>query len=527
MANVTPSSGGVRFSDLRTTGDAIDYSQIARKKPVSFISGSEPTPWTRFAFSDAVKAKVEPSPRYGYAVRCTTPDTGASQYVVASRKIQPLLLTDGEILNLQLYVENPNLCQNIQITLANDLANANRAIISPGNAWHYGENNVTWKLSDCSFTGTADANTQWNYIRISVNTTAIAVPQKVVVDIGKMWIGGAARIPMMCITCDRGYDGVYDYLYPMLKAHGLRGSVYSMPKAHSQGVAGTMSPARLRDLYANGWDIGIYAGANPANSHSYVSVAQSQAVGAGGNFVLNGTMSVGGKVVLDTPRFLVARIASGSESGNAYIITGTREDGSVGDETLLGYVFPTAPVTTYKYREVTSIVALNATSVNVSWGTAYSYQENLDQYKFDRGFLDANGLIRGSLHHCYSANENNADSQIWMREVGLISNRTGYTGPKMQREGNLTHVNPYYIPCTVTLGDPNTNTFLRTEIQKYIDRGLQANTFAHLGGVVGYDLGELEKTVSWIASLHRQEIIRVVTLSEWEQVQAAAIKADF
>lgn len=378
---------------------------------------------------------------------------------------------------------------------------------------------MSFKISDCTFAGGADANTTWNYIQFDVTNPAYATQLEV--DIGPAWVGGAARVPLVCIGFDSGYDKVYDWAYPALKANGLIGNVYAMPS--SVGANGRMTLEKYKELYDAGWDIGLYVNVDlmGANNHTKDGICAAQSVGAGATFTINGTLASGGSVVLSPARSLTAYIASGTESTNSFTVVGKDENGSDISEIFTGpSASATKAYTKNKFSVVTSVTATNATSVNVSIGTGFTGAEYLAQFALQKAWLDANGFTRGWANFAYALGEFNHESETWVRQAGFKTARTVTTGSTLFRNQiQGAPCNEMFVSAAVTLGDPASNTAVQKAINNAITRGFDVFLLGHLGGGTAPDQTELDTTIAWLGKLHRAGTIRVVSFSEYEYIK--------
>jgi peptidoglycan/xylan/chitin deacetylase (PgdA/CDA1 family) len=68
-----------------------------------------------------------------------------------------------------------------------------------------------------------------------------------------MMTGGVLGTPVVCIMFDDEYTSVHTLAFPYMKAHNIRGTMYTI--SNSIGAGGRMTAAQLQELYINGWDI--------------------------------------------------------------------------------------------------------------------------------------------------------------------------------------------------------------------------------------------------------------------------------
>lgn len=374
---------------------------------------------------------------------------------------------------------------------------------------------ISCKIDDFTFTG-ADKTTQWNYVRWDLTTSTIA-PTQLNVDVGRMWVGGGARVPCVVIGCDGGNEKVYDWLWPAARAQGFPCNVFAWTLA--VGQAGKMTLDEYREVYAGGWDIGMYYGNYGANSHNLTSVAAAQSVAAGGAFTINGTYASGGVATLDEARTITVCLPSGTEANNAFTITGTDASGAAITETLIGTAYPLKAYSSKKFKTVTGVTAIAATTVAVSIGTGFSYNDMVSAFNAQKPWLDQNGFTRGALNFALPLGEHNYDTEAWLRAVGMKTARTTHTAVTMHREMNRAlPINQHFLSCAVTLGDPGSDSVVKAGVQKAIDRGLDITILAHLGGGVTPDQSVLGTTMAWLGDLHRSGAIRVVSFSEYEEI---------
>ena len=506
------SSGEVRFLGARSSGRAVNYARDAGFKPLGEVVPLNGASWTRVANSSAASV-ITTNPQPGYSVRLTT-DNAATAYVAGRIQVQPFRL-DNNLFNFEVDIREANNNRSLRLTLINDSGETIKAVLNSGQNWHPGRNVISCKIDDFTFTG-ADKTTQWNYIRFDLTTSAIA-PTQLNVDIGRMWVGGGARVPCVVIGCDGGNEKVYDWLYPAAKAQGFPCNVFAWTLA--VGQAGKMTLDEYREVYAAGWDIGMYYGNYGANSHNLTGIATAQSVAAGGAFTINGAYASGGVAVLDEARTITVCLPSGTEASNAFVVTGTDANGAAITETLIGTVYPLKAYSSKKFKTVSSVTAVAATTVAVSIGTGFTANDMIAAFNAQKPWLDQNGFTRGALNFALPLGEHNYDTEMWLKAVGMKTARTTHTAVTMHREMNRAlPINQHFLSCAVTLGDPGSDTVVKAGVQKAIDRGLDITILAHLGGGVTPDQAVLGTTMAWLGDLHRSGVIRVVSYSEYEEI---------
>jgi hypothetical protein len=96
-------------------------------------------------------------------------------------------------------------------------------------------------------------------------------------------------------------------------------------------------------------------------------IVDSETLGAGGNFAIDGALASGGKVVFDYPRQLL-QTAAGNESARTFTITGKDADGNTQTLAMAGLNATTGETAEY-WSEVTQIASDDATAGAVSFGT--------------------------------------------------------------------------------------------------------------------------------------------------------------
>lgn len=466
--------------------------------------------WTKLAGGG--DSSLIASPLDDFSIRLKTNNI-TSGYVVARKTINPLMLADTDTISVELYVHNSNNTRNIRITFLTDTPTVGTAYIVGYQTWTDGLNIMTFKVSDMIFTGTATATTLFNSVGIDVSNSTFA--QSCYVDVGRFIIGGKAKVPMLVINFDSGYNKVYDWAYQIMKKYNLKGNVYAMPSA--VGLGDRMSLAKYQELYNDGWDIGLYGNVDNmgANNHTKNGICTAQTISAGANFSIDGIYAT----VLDTPRIVTIYIASGNESTNSFLVTGLDKNGLAYSETLQG---PTSvsgkAFSKNRFSKVTSIVAQNTCSVPVSFGTAFTSEEYKTQFTLQKAWLDANNFTRGWAHWAYPLGEFNGESEQWLRDLGFKTGRTVTTGTTLFRNQSRALVgNPYFSSCSVTLGDSGSHSTIVAHITKAQAVGCDLFLLGHLGGAVSPDLATLGQTLAYIASEVRANRLRVVSFSEYEK----------
>ena len=485
--------------------------------PAACVSDDTYSGWSKIAGGG--NSSVTASPVAGFAARLRT-NSVPTGYVVAQKQVRPFVLSDTDVVSFVINVNHANNTRSIRMTLSNDQAGAVKAYIVGYQTWTPGSNTMSFKISDCVFAGGADKDTTWNFVQVDVTNPAYATALEV--DVGPVWVGGAARVPLVCIGFDSGYDKVYDWVFPALKANGLVGNIYAMPS--SVGQNNRMTLAKHKELYAAGWDIGLYVNVDfmGANNHTKDGICSAQIVNAGAFFSIDGTLASGGAVSLSPPRSLTAYIASGSESTNSYTVVGKDDNGVNVVEIFTGPSGAgTKAYTKNKFSEVTSVTATNATSVSVSIGTCFTGEEYLAEFALQKAWLDSNGFIRGWAHLAYALGEFNHESEQWVRAAGFKTARTVTTGSTLFRnQVQGVPCNEIFVSAAVGLGDPSSNTGIKTAMSNAITRGFDVFLLGHVGGGVPPNQQELESTIAWLGKLHRAGTIRVVSFSEYEAIKA-------
>lgn len=507
----TLSGWGSRFS--KSYSDAIKFSADLAVSPRGKIIDDDYAAWSVVAAKDA-QSVISKSPLPGFSMRMTTSAVSAS-YITAKRAITPLTLdTAGDLLNIRFNVPNGNNCRNIKVVLMVDAAGVNKATIAPGFNWHSGINTASMRIADFTFAGSATASSVYNYVRIDLTTEAFA-NCPVEIDVGEAWVGGKSRVPLVVIGCDGGNEKCYSWLWPLAKAHGFPVNIFAWTPA--VGTAGKMTLDNYKEMYAGGCDHGLYFGNYGANSHNLAGVAVSQSIGAGGTAIINGTYASAGVATLDAPRIVTICPSTGSEVTNTFTIVGTDSTGNAITETLVGTAYPLKVYSLNEYKTVSSVTALNATANPVSVGTAFTRAELIAAFNAQKPWLDAQGFTRGALNFALPLGEHNKLTEGWLREVGFKTARTTHIAVSAMREqSHGVPINPYFLSCAVTMGDPGSDAVVMGGVQKAIDRGLDITILAHLGGVTP-DLAELQTTCAKLGAMHRAGTIRIVSFSEYEQ----------
>jgi len=481
--------------------------------PRAQISGAEYTGvWTKSGPGASVMVQ---SPVPGFAARISS-NNASSGYVLATRTIQPILLGTKDIITVLVNVLDPSSTRNVRITLANDAGITIKAYIVGYQTWHPGVNAMSFRISDCIMSGGATATTTWNYLQFSVTNPSFAMVNTV--DIGPAYVGGAAKVPMVCVGFDSGYNKVYDWAYPAMKANGIVGNVYAMPS--SVGVSDRITLDKYKELYANGWSIGLYGNVDNmgAINHTKTGITTAQSVGAGATFSIDGTLASAGTATLSPARIITAQILSGNEGTNGYTIVGENADGNAITEVIIGPTASASPAyTANEYKKVNSITSINATSVAVSFGTAFTGQEYLDQFSLQKAWIDANGFSEGWAHFAYPLGETNNNSIGWLTQAGFKTARTVVSGSTLFIDQLTGVANPLFMSATVTIGDAGTDAGIKTKVDLAIALGLDLFILGHLGGAVSPDQTELNKTIAWLGSYHREGKIKVVSFAEYEK----------
>lgn len=516
----TISDGGVRFSDTHGVASGIEYLRPAQQLPASVISGASYAGWAKIAGGG--NSAISASPVDGFAARITTNNVSTG-YVVAKKEVPSFVLGSAETISFAVNVLHANNTRNIKLTLLADAAGTIKASVQAFQFWVPGVNIVSFKLSDATFAGGATVDTEFKYIQFDVIGPSFAT--QIAIDVGPVWLGGAARVPLVCVTFDMGYDKVYDWALPAMQAHGITGNVYALPI--NNGSGGVITDQKYRELYAAGWDIGLYMSVTAsgltgaANYHSPLGVTTAQTVAAAANFNIDGAFASGGVAVIDTPRIVTVSIASGNEGTNSFTITGTNGDGAAITEQITGPSSSAAKAyTSQLFKTVSSVVAQNLTSVQVSIGTAYTQDEILARFSASRAWQEANGFTRGASHCAYPLGDYNGETPKWMARAGFKTGRTVSSNATLGRNQTRFPLNNnHFMQTALNIGDPGSTTALKTAVSAAAARGLDIFVMGHLGGGTAPDQAELNSAIGWIASLHRTGTIRVVSFSEYEALR--------
>jgi len=154
----------------------------------------------------------------------------------------------------------------------------------------------------------------------------------------------------------------------------------------------------------------------------------------------------------------------------------------------------------------------------VSVGTAFTQAELIAAFNAQKPWLDANGFTRGWANFALPLGEHNKLTEGWLRAVGFKTARTTHIAVSAMREqSHGVPINPYFLSCAGTMGDPGSDAAIMAGVQKAIDRGLDITILAHLGGGVTPDLAELQTTCAKLGAMHRAGTIRIVSFSDYEQ----------
>lgn len=486
-----------------TTETALKYKSIDILN-VSFSS------WSKYAGGG--DSSISESPIDGFGVRLKTNNT-INGYVVGKHTITPISFNDVDLINVELYILNANNSRNIRVTFMDSAVTANTAHMTGFSFFTPGKNIITYKIEDCVFTGTATKDSTFDTVLVSVTNGAYA--QNQFVDVGRIVVGGRAKQSLVIINFDSGYNKIYDWAYPVMKKMNMKGNVYAMPSG--TGLGDRMTIAKYKELYANGWDIGLYGNVDNmgANNHTKNGICTSQTIAATGNFVINGVYSS----ALDTPRIITIYIASGNEGSNYFTVAGLDKDGNAYSEIIQGPTSTSAKsYSVNRFSKVTSITAGVTCTVPVSFGTAFTAEEFKEQFTLQKAWLDENEFTRGWAHWAYPLGEFNSESEQWLKDSGFKTARTVVTGVQLMRNQNRALVNTYFSSCAVTLGDSGSLSGIQTAVNSAVEMGSDLFILGHLGGAVVPDQTTLNNTLAWLSKQERAGLIKIVSFSEYEKL---------
>lgn len=467
-----------------------------------------------------VDASVSVSPVKGFSVRLKNNDA-ITGYVAARRAITPITLATEDSITLELNIPDASSTRNITFRLLVDTA-GRKFDVSGFETWHAGRNTVSFRVGDMTPTGGALITDTFNYIQVDmVGPTSYA--KSLEIDVGRVWIGGAARTPLCCITFDAAYAKVYSLAYKYMRDLGLVGNLYAM--SSTVGSAGHMTLAEYREVVAAGWGLGLY-GHVPnlgANSHDVTGVATAQSLLAGASFAIDGTYAFGGIATFDVPRYVTVVLSSGNDNANSYLITGTDKDGRVYSEHVRGCsAAPTKVVTKGKFSTVSSVVARANTAGPVSIGTAMVGSDLIATIKIGQAWLKDNGFSK-AVDWAYPYGETNNDSEETLRNLGILTARTVVIGgPPFLEPCPGTARNLYFAPCAVTLGDNATAAALKTKIDNQVARGYDFFILGHLSDAGPTNESELKTSLAYLSLLHRSGMLRVVSFDDFRRIRGIA-----
>lgn len=467
-------------------------------------------------------ASVTPSPVSGFSVRLKS-NYGVTGYVASRRAIVPITIGSTDTITLELNIPDASLTRNITFRLLVDTS-GKKFDVAGYETWHAGRNTVSFKLSDMTATGGALSTDTFSYIQVDmVGPTTFATSLEI--DIGRVWVGGASKLPLCCITFDAAYAKVYDWAYvKYMKPLGLVGNLYIMSSV--VGNSGHMTLENCREVVADGWGVGLY-GHVPllgANTHNITGVTTAQSILAGGSFIIDGMYASGGIATFDVPRYVTVVLGSGNDSTNGFLITGTNASGGVYSEYVRGCSSSaTKVVTKNKFSSVSSVVALANTAGTVSIGTAFTGSEVAASAAIGQAWLAANGF-QPAVDWAYPLGETNNDSESALRGAGFLTARTVVNGgPPFLEPCPGTERNLMFMPGCVILGDAASAATLKTRIDNEWSRGYDFFILGHLSNTGPTDETELKTSLAYIAQLHRAGSIRVVSFDDFRRIRRVGV----
>ena len=161
----------------------------------------------------------------------------------------------------------------------------------------------------------------------------------------------------------------------------------------------------------------VYTSVAPTDSTT--AICASQAKGAAGALLINGTLATGGVATLAEAQ-IVTITSAGNDSGITFTITGTDPDGTTISQAVTGGNATTA-VSTFYYKKITGIVVSAAVATTVTVGA-----------------VAANGFLSKSLR--------NNGQQMAIKEgvfVDVISGTLTYTAQYAYQQPEDTYTDSY------------------------------------------------------------------------------------
>lgn len=298
MANVTSSSGGIKFSALpRVCGP----KNVIH--PGITVNASNTMPDTITAGSES-KVTVDLTNATPYGAGCVVVAETYPGGTITIDWNKKFALSEADSIEVWLYVDATSNMSSIKLSFYSGSSNYIAALTFDVRS---GWNNVTLPWSRFApFSGATKAMS-FDKVRYAF---ASGAGKTGTIKIGPISINKKSR-PAICFTFDDSFLSDYEYAYQILKKYGYTGLSYIMP-GQVNGLPRYLTHAQMQEMYAGGWKFGLHNNINWINAGAVAARASV----------------VAGRVLLNTLGVKTASHASYPENKyDASIISMLQEEG--------------------------------------------------------------------------------------------------------------------------------------------------------------------------------------------------------
>jgi hypothetical protein len=354
-----------------------------------------------------------------------------------------------------------------------------------------GRYTVSNPKSDFAVTGTAN----W----AAVQRIEIRLYRQVVAGVNTAYVYGlwshvAAR-PKLLLTFDDATASLYAIGFPIMRAAGMRGTVYANGNSTVYGGGFYMTLAQLTEMHAAGWDVGSHT-----YSHAYMAK------------MITSYTRVG------TTATMVFAEDHGYSAGNEITIAGCDSAEYNGARTVA--TVPDAKTITFATAGVEADTTARGFPY-IAGGVALGKIRS--EMRLNRDWLTTHGFIRAREHIAWPYGAWSAEAVgVWRDEFGGKTARTmGATNiTRMEVPGTFNGIGaPFFLPGG-GLGPSTTAASMLFEVDRAITN--QTPTFMLGHGMASSNpastqmlTSEFQALITGIAARRDAGLIDVVTISEW------------
>lgn len=335
--------------------------------------------------------------------------------------------------------------------------------------------------------------------RLGVHASATNLPANC--WIRKIYLG--QNKTNLILTFDDAMVAQYDYVFPSLAAHGIRGTLCPSP-VHIGNGATRMTLAQIEEMYEAGWDIGI----QQFNDSSDIPVNYAGQTGLTSDGAGTATWAN------------VSGIPHLKKVGDSVEIQGAANPIYNGAKTVL---------TVADDNHFTYAISGTPTSPDFGWPTCsrLSLKDAAEAWTSALEYFRERGLTRGNHFAAYSNGVTNEWVESWMPSLGFTMARTTRinTDPTVGFDPRCFDLKARMRLPGLAM-DQQTSAQMITNTNKLIARGASAIPYVHnvAPGAASLTMTEAnwDATIAYWVRMRDAGSLSLVTASEFEKKLAVA-----